>query len=155
MENLRPEDFEEVEEVSIHEFESTMKLLSELKKRHDEVSKKEKQIKAELEAIQGKVQSLLEKTGKTKYVSDYGTAYVETKLAFRVPKSVEDKRAFFQWLQENEGQDVADHYMTVNSQALNSLLNTLTAEYAEKGKVLEVDGIEPPTSREVFKFRKA
>jgi uncharacterized protein YktA (UPF0223 family) len=100
--------------------------------------------------------SMLESIGKTVYIAE-GVARVKvtTEMSYQTPKTIEEKEAFFKWLAENEGEEVMMTYRTVNSQALNSLLNELEERYAREGKVLQADGIGQPIARTKLSVTKA
>jgi len=97
----------------------------------------------------------LSEEGMSTYICDgVGRVTKVEKMAVRVPATPEQKTAFFNWLRENMGDDVATQYTSVNSQALNSLYNTLTEEYAARGEVLDIAGLETPVTRTELSFRK-
>jgi len=71
------------------------------------------------------------------------------------PKSIEEKVAFFKWIEDNLGEETRDAYMTVSSASLNKFYQEQSDLAAERGEVLEIDGLQPPTSRSILSFRKA
>lgn len=106
-----------------------------------------------LEAI---VISMMEQVEKTVYVCEgVGRVHVGYEMSVQTPKTPEDKKAFFDWLRNNMGEDVADAYQTVNSQSLNSLYNSLTEEYAARGQILSIDGLGEPIARVKLSLTKA
>lgn len=110
----------------------------------------------QLNSAKAKVIEMLEQAGKTVYVAEgVGRVKVSYEMSVQTPKTPEEKTAFFKWLASNMGQDVADAYLSVNSQSLNSLYNELTEQYARRGEVLTIDGIGAPISRTKLSLTKA
>ena len=145
---------EEKVELSLTEMDALVTKMREAREKYDEKKRESTEAKNNLESIQRQVSSALESAGKDKYVCDAGTVSIIKTLAVRVPATSEDRQNFFEWLRANRGEEVANHYMSVNSQSLNSLYNLLTEEYAARGEVLQIDGLEQPTFREKLSFRK-
>jgi hypothetical protein len=99
---------------------------------------------------------LMEKAGKDKYICEgVGRVSISTKMSVKVPKSPEEKQAFFNWIREHEGEDAYHAYMTVNSNTLNSFFNRKNEEYAERGEILNIDGLEQPTEYKKLSLTKA
>lgn len=144
----------DAEVLNLQEMDALIGELRDAKTDYDKAKKEASLAKQHYDNLQLKVSAALESANKDKYVCDHGTVSIVRKLAVRVPATPEDRLKFFKWLEENEGQEVADNYKTVNSQALNTLYNQLAEEYAARGEVLEIEGLEAPTYRETLSFRK-
>lgn len=133
-------------------------MVSELRKRkaaYDEVNAMKKTLYAEYKDQEAKVIEALSQSGKDTYICEgVGRVTKVEKMAVRVPATPEQKKAFFSWLRDNMGEDVATQYTSVNSQALNGLYNQLVEEYALRGEVLTIDGLETPVTRTELSFRK-
>ena len=100
--------------------------------------------------------ALNEHSGKKTYIAEgFGRVTVKEELSVRTPKTPEDKQKFFDWLRNHMGEDAYYAYMTVNSRSLNSLYKQKVEEYGEQGKVLEIDGLESPSSFTKLSFTKA
>ena len=111
---------------------------------------------AEMKQIEKQLIEMMEATDQRTFeVTGVGKATISEKLSVKTPKTLEEKRAFFGWLKENMGQEASDAYMTVNSSTLNSLFKQLSEEYANRSEVLQIDGLEAPTSSTTISFRKA
>jgi hypothetical protein len=111
---------------------------------------------AELSSAKEKVMDMLEQAEKTVYVAEgVGRVTLSYEMSVQTPKTPSEKKAFFSWLASKMGQEVADAYTTVNSQALNSLYNSLTEEYASRGEILMIDGLSEPIARRKLSLRKA
>lgn len=79
--------------------------------------------------------------------------YKETKTSVPVPKTLEDKQALFDYLQER---GIFLESVSVHSQTLNSLYRTYAEEAAEKGVLdFRMPGVGEPTSFVNLKLRKA
>jgi hypothetical protein len=124
--------------------------------RYKDAKAKSDALHDEYNSLKMAVIDVMEKEGKTSYTVD-GVAKVTLSydMSVQTPKTLDEKRAFFAWLEKNLGKEAAESYMTVNSITLNSLYNTLNSSYAERGEILEIDGLQPPTSRAKLSVRKA
>lgn len=142
-------------EISMQEMDRNLELLRELKEDHAQVDKLKKEAYAKYKAQEEKVIAMLEQSGKRKYVSDFGNVTITHELSVKTPKTPEQKRAFFNWIYENLGEEARDVYMTVNSRSLNSLYKEQAEIAASRGNVLSIDGLEEPTSVTKLSFRKA
>lgn len=143
------------EEISIKEMDDNLAHLRKLKDEYEEKSAESKMAYAKLKEQEAKVIDMLERSGKKKYVSDFGNATLVQELSVKTPKTPEQKRAFFEWVEKNLGEDARDVYMTVNSRTLNSFYKEQSQLAAERGEVLNIDGLEEPTSHTKLSFRKA
>lgn len=110
----------------------------------------------ELKQQEATVVMMLEQSGKTVYVAEgVGRVKVTHEMSVQTPKTPENKKAFFNWLATNLGQEVADAYQTVNSQSLNSLYNELEERFTAKGEILSIDGLGAPIARTKLSLTKA
>lgn len=141
-------------EISVAEMDNALGLLRTLKEEYSTKKKESDEAYAKAKEQEATVIQMLKDCGKSKYVSDAGKAALVEELTVTTPKSPEEKRAFFNWLLEHQGQDVHDHYLSVNSRSLNTLFKNLNEEYAARGEVLEIDGLQPPSSFTKLQFRK-
>lgn len=142
-------------DISVSEMDANLAKLRELKEIHAEKEKAKKAAYAEYKAQEDKIIRMLEATGKRKYVSDAGQATLVNELSVQTPKTPEQKRAFFNWIRENLGEDAHDVYMTVNSRTLNNLYKEQSEVFAAKGEVLSIDGINDPITVTKLSFTKA
>jgi hypothetical protein len=145
----------ESDEISVAEMDDNLAYLRKLKDDYAEKDKIKKEAYAVMKAQEEKVISMLERTGKKKYVSDSGTATRVDELSVKTPKTPEEKRAFFNWIRNNLGDQAHDIYMTVNSRTLNTLYKEQSEIAAAKGEVLKIDGLEDPITVTKLSFRKA
>lgn len=87
-------------------------------------------------------------------VKGHGFMFYKTQeSSVKTPKTLEDKRALFDFLREK---GIFDEMVSVNSQTLNSLYKNLAQEALEQG-VLEFNmpGIAEPTNFTKLKMRKS
>lgn len=156
-ENVQLDVWDEINqgEISVSEMDDNIAYLRKLKEEHAEVDKIKKEAYAKFKEQELKVIRMLEATGKKKYVSDAGQATLVNELSVQTPKTPEQKRAFFNWIRENMGDDAHDVYMTVNSRTLNSLYKEQSEVFAARGEVLSIDGINDPITVTKLSFTKA
>lgn len=141
--------------LTVAQFDNMVTKLKELKLAYDESNAIKKTKYDEYKAQEARVIEAMEQAGKSTYICEgVGRVTRVEKMAVRVPATPEQKTAFFNWLRENMGEDVATQYTSVNSQALNALYNQLMEEYAARGEVLDIDGLETPITRVELSFRK-
>ena len=145
-----------VAELSIEQMDRAVTALRELKDEYQTENTKVKELYAKVKEAEAKVISLLQQTGKTRYIVE-GVGQVSTTetLSVSTPKTPEQKQAFFAWLREELGEDGYLTYATVNSNSLNSLYKQKVEEYGERGEVLRIEGLEEPTSYIKLSLRKA
>lgn len=133
-------------------------LIKELRMKRDEydVAKKAAEAKhGEVKNLEAKVIQTLEDAGKTTYIAEgVGKVTVSYDMSVQTPKTIDEKRAFFEWVKNNLGQEVHDSYMTVNSISLNSLYKQLNEEYCNRGEILQISGLGEPVARTKLSLRK-
>lgn len=150
------ESVEEKKEISIADMTAAVEKLRETKNKYSE---SKKLADADYEAFkdaEATVLSMLEEAKLDTYiVKGIGRVTKVSQLSVQVPKTPEEKQAFLNWIKERMGDDGYWAYTTINSQSLNSLYKNLSAEYASRGEVLEIDGLQPATSFAKLSFTKA
>lgn len=149
-------DSKPVAEISLEQMDQAVKDLRKMKDTYSLESTKVKELYAQVKEAESKVVSLLQQAGKSKYVVEgVGSVNLQETMSVQTPKTPEQKEAFFNWLREEMGHDGYLTYATVNSNSLNSLYKQKAEEYGERGEVLEIDGLEAPTSYTKLSLRKA
>ena len=117
-------------------------------------------IKEEMDAVNGKLRELettfiayLQQNGMEKYViPGFGTAYIKTMFSYKIPKTPEQKTAFFGYLKER---GIFDSMATVHSRTLNSWAKEEMAKAIEAGSSdFQIPGLEIPTTSETLGVRK-
>lgn len=149
-------EWEEHEEVSIKQMDAEIQKLRALRTDYEEKNKIKQEADRLYKEQQIKVLSMMEKSGKETYICEgVGRVSIRNKMAVRVPQTPEDKVKFFDWVRKNLGEEAAVHYQSVNSQSLNRLYNDLLEQYADRGEVLDIEGIEPPQLRQDLSFTRS
>ena len=78
--------------------------------------------------------------------------YKTVESSVKIPKTVEDKKLLFQFLEEK---GIFMEIASVNSQTLNSLYKNLAKEAAKNGNFdFRIPGVEEPTTYNNLKLRK-
>ena len=108
-----------------------------------------------VDRIKGEVLEMLQFSELKTFKGSEGTVTIREKLAYRVPSGPEERKQFFGWLEKQKGREVLEAYQTVNSRSLNSLLNEMNEEFAARGELMFVDGIEEPQARFDLSVTKA
>lgn len=143
-------------EISLQEMDNAIKQIREIEAEYKAANDISTGLYEQLQAAKAKVIEMLEQSGRTVYICEgVGRVKVSYEMSVQTPKTPEEKKAFFAWLATNMGEDVADAYLSVNSQSLNSLYNELTEQYARRGEVLTIDGLTAPISRTKLSLTKA
>lgn len=145
---------ESSEEMSVQDMDALIADMKAKKAAYKDQDAEAKKLYADYSEAEAKVIAMLEKTNRDVFISGDGTRVsLSYAMSVQTPKTVDEKIAFFNWLRENKGKEVADAYMTVNSNSLNSLYNELTEEWARKGEVLSVPGLSEPVARKKLSVR--
>jgi hypothetical protein len=145
-----------VSEISLEQMDKAIKDLREAKDAYQEASNKAKELNAHYRDIEAQVITMLKQSGKKKYILEgIGQVIISEVLSVTTPKGTEQKKAFFDWLRKEMGEDGYLTYATVNSNSLNSLYKQKVEEYGQRGEVLDIDGLDLPTSYTKLSLRKA
>lgn len=141
-------------EVSVQELDETVKELSKLRKEHEEMKAKTSDLWAKCEKQEAKLMELLEASDKKSYEVD-GVARVTlvSKTSVTVPKSAEDKKRLFDWIEKKFGADGLLAYQTLNFQSLNSLYNKTIEELMETGNPVDVSAFGLPSVYKTLQVR--
>jgi len=107
-----------------------------------------------LSAMKQKAVLYLEELGRENYkLPGSGTIGISEKWRFSLPKTDEDKAAFFSFLKEK---GLFEKYATVNSTSYNSYLNSEweTAKEEGRGMEFQIPGVPEPTFYRDLSIRK-
>lgn len=117
----------------------------------EEVKKREAD---KLKLLEGKMIETLTSLERDSFQSKVGTFYKTHKMSFRLPKSPEEKEAYFKYLQD---QGVYDSMISVNSMTHNSYCKQQFEVAQAEGRSLDfaIPGVGEPTILENLSFRKA
>ena len=141
--------------MTLEEMDEAIAALTKKNAEYDAANKISKALYHECEELERKVLSMMEAADKDVYIGAGFRVSKVHKMSVQTPKSPAEKKAFFAWLKEKQGEEVHDAYLSVNSQSLNSLYNDLTEEWAQRGEILMIDGLSEPIVRTSLSLRKA
>jgi hypothetical protein len=141
-------------EITVEEMQSAVAALKELKEAYSSAKKLSDDAYAVYKDQQEKVVEMLQATNSKSFVSDHGKVTLVEKMSVKVPKTLEEKEAFFNWVEKNMGEDARVVYATINSATLNRLYNEQSEEAAARGEVLSIDGISEPNVYTTLSFKK-
>lgn len=111
----------------------------------------------EYAGAESKLVEAMQLAGKTKYVVEgVGTVYFVTKLVVPTPKTIEQKKQFFEYLKDRHGEVYFYDKCGINHQTLQGVYNSDYKEACEtgKGEMFQIPGIDTPTSQVSLNFRK-
>ena len=143
--------------MDIRELQEKIKAIKEVRTRYDEKKKQVEMEKEILDALEADILQAFEENDITSFKLD-GVANVSIshRLTVPVPKSIDDKKAFFAWVAANKGEDVRDAMMSVNSTTLNSFYKEELNSLSDDEKlVFQMDGIGLPSLQKTLSVRKA
>lgn len=140
--------------VTLEEMDKAIAEMKKAKDAYTEASKESTRLQGVYKALEEKVIQMMEDCEKKTYIADGVRVTVKYTMSVLTPKTTEDKKKFFDWLRVHKGDEIADAYLSVNSQALQSLYNELSEEFAAQGEVLEIDGLQEPTARTSLSITK-
>lgn len=99
--------------------------------------------------IQAQVIAALKANNRTKYDSPDGLAYISVKEVYPTPKTAEEKQALFDYIESKYGVEALLGLQSINAQTLTAWAN----KEAEQG-VMQIPGLQAPTTMETLNFRK-
>lgn len=142
-----------VREVSTKELDEAVKVMADARAEYDSAKAFSNEAHANYQSKLQGVMALLKEAGKTRYdVEGTGKVSVVEKLKVKMPSSPEQKAMFFSWL-KTQGDEIANHYLTLNYNSLNSLYN-LEFEQSENKAEFSLPGIDSPESTSELRFKK-
>jgi len=104
-------------EPTVKQLEAMVAECFRLREQYQEAKKVSGEYYKKLTEMQNQVIEVLTELGKTSYVSDVGTFSFKVQESFRVPKTPEARKMFFDFLKEK---GIYDDMISVNSMTLNS-----------------------------------
>lgn len=123
-----------------------------LKKEIDAIEVQLKAKKTKLSEYQGQLLKVFEAADLDKISSHGFTFYIERRSSVKTPKTLEDKKRLFDYLDEK---GIFMEFASVNSQSLNKLYKTLEKEALDTGEIdFRIPGVDEPTEFEQIKMRR-
>lgn len=145
-ENLKPE-------VSVQELEREIEQMFALRMKKEQKEAEAKALNEQLQELQAKVMGKLESLELTSYKAKSGTFSFSMREGFRVPKDLENKKKFFEFL---KGKGIFDEMITVNAQTLNSWAKAEIEAALERNDFdFQVPGLEKASPVPSFKMTQA
>ncbi len=136
---------EDAQQISVVEIEQEVEELIKMREEHAQLDRQAKDMKNELTTKQGKLQAKLESLGLESYKGKAGTFSFRMIQGFKVPADMEAKLQFFDFLKEK---GVFDEIVTVNSQTLNSWVQSEIEAAETQGNFdFKVPGLEKSAPR--------
>jgi len=103
-----------------------------------------------LEALESLVINTLQANKRTKYeVAGVATVSLSHRESFTTPKTPEQKKLLFNYIQEKYGVSTLTGMLSINSQTLNAW----ASKESEAG-VMQIPGLEAPTATETLSVRR-
>lgn len=109
----------------------------------DSLKEEQSALQAENDKDESILQGILEHLGRTKWVSEFGTIELRERKSVKIPRTPEDKKMLFEWLQTK---GIFWEYVGVNSASLNSIYKTESEIAEQEGKDFLLPGVGAPTS---------
>lgn len=138
--------------ISIQEMEERIKIMSDLRGKEKELSDAKKKVTEELERVEIALIETLNAEGLDNFRGSLGTISVTHKASAKLPRTKEDREAFFSYLKEL---GLYDDMVSVNSNTLVSFYNSKMEEAKQMGNVdFKIPGINEVKIRETLSFRR-
>lgn len=143
--------------ITTEELDQIVTRYRDARKVYESAKAKATELQKEQETLKGKVVEALTKVGKRKYFVDgIGLCYFIEKLVVTTPKTLEDKRKFFDWLKATFGDIFLLDKQSINHQSLQKIYNDAYNAEVEQGRgdQFTVPGLSAPTAEISLGFRK-
>jgi len=149
------EEWAEGGSVDVTALDNLVKEMKAAEAEYDEAKKVSTEKLRKYEEIEKKVIDTLVACGKSKwFVDGMGTAYLINKYVVKTPKTNEEKKALFDYINNKYGSDTLIAKLSINHNTLNSFVNEERDLLAKEGKLAKIPGIEDPTHETYLGFRK-
>ncbi len=107
--------------ITVEAMRALVQRLTDLREVKEKVEEELKEINADLSALKTKILQALQATGQDKFVAKgLGTVSIKRTDSVTTPKTVEERQALWQYIQDKYGPDAAWAKFNINSQSLNS-----------------------------------
>lgn len=149
--NQNSEWEEQTEALDLTQMDELVATYKALRTDYEEKKKIQAEAYHKYEEAESKLINALVSSGKSKYFVDgIGTVFLSSKSSVTTPKTVEEKAALFQYIQEKYGQEALMNYLGIHSGTLNSFVN----KELENDPTLKIPGLTTPTVTTELRFRK-
>lgn len=141
--------------ITVDEIESLIKSMADKRIEVENLKRPYSLANEELEKIEQQVVYALKEVGKDSYKSEYGTVTRVSQWRFNLPKTPEEKAAYFQFLREK---GIFDAMATVNANTHNSFCKAEWEAAKERDPMealnFRIPGIDEAKVYETLSFRK-
>lgn len=141
--------------ITVEELEAHCQAIAEMR---DEIEKDKATLATKTEALEEmeyKAIGMLKELNKSSYKSNHGMIIRTEKWRVNLPKTPEDKAAFFDYLREK---GLFDQMITVNANTLNSYwkqeFENVKENAPEEALTFAIPGISEPKLHETLSFRR-
>ena len=139
---------------AIEKIKELMAKRRELVQIYDARKKAASEAHQELEDCEHKILEFLTAAKLDKFSApELGTTYIINRFTVRVPKTIEEKRALFDYIQKQHGDDALMAMLSINSNSLNAF-HKEELERKKEDPLWSLPGVEEPTHQQTLGFRK-
>jgi len=138
-------------ETTMAEMDSLARMVAHARQQYEDAKAAATEFHDYYEELSQKFIGVLKATGRTSHTTPgVGTMRFAVKEAYRVPKTVEQKRELFRYIQKKYGVDALTDMLSIHAAKINSWAN----EELEADPGVQIPGLEAPTMTETFYFTK-
>lgn len=139
--------------VTVQDLDNLVQAIFDQKQTIEQKELELKELNKVLMDLKAKSVTYLKELNRSSYQTPFGTISLKERWRVSLPKSEEDREAFFSWLKEK---NLYEGMVTVNANSLNSLYMSEweVAQSEGKGMDFSVPGIKEPTLFEDLSIRK-
>lgn len=135
---------------TIDQMDSLITKLKSARDSYDEAKKASTEKYHALEEVEKEVMNTLKANGRTKFEAEgVASVSIQTKEVFTTPKTNDQKKALFSYIQSKYGVDVCTSMLSINHNTLQGWAN----REIENDPALQIPGLDQPTSVETLYFR--
>lgn len=127
-------------EITLKAFEELCKNLVEQKEKCKAIEKTLDAEKEKFNTLSKNVMAYMTELGKDSYsIAGGGTIYISNHFSAQTPKTIEQKKEFFKWLEDN---NLFYEYLNVNANSLSTLVQHEEEEALKRGEIdFKIPGI--------------
>jgi len=140
-------------DITVGQLNAQAELISALRSEESMKGQEKKAVSEKLEAAENAMLFMLEQCNLTTYKSPFGTVTRKYRKSVKIPRTEEDRAAFFQYLKDK---GLFDSYIGVDSRKLTSLYNEeFEAAVASGNSDWEMPGIHEVTITPILSLTRA
>ena len=140
------------DDLTLSQFEKLCVDLSDTRRKIDDIKNEKSALEQDYKELSEQIIVHLAALNKDKHHTAFGTISVSKRLTYKVPKSPEDREAFFDYL---KAKGIFEDLITVNSQTLNGFAKQeLESAQLEGATEFNIPGLGDPTLYESIKLTR-